>query len=608
MNGTSFTGRSRLRYSAAGPCATLAIVLLLAAAFPLAAQDALGVASGELRSASAAGLVFVNYEGPQAKIESAAEIVAIGTGLGQALPKVTAASAAAAAGKATVHRSGELSRYAVLRIIDPSTKDGLDADILILGADAQVDHVKNLRRIISGYLQAAWGYGAADAATIAVYVTVYNAVHRGDMAYIATRYKPLVQAELTAANAGLSLRYDEWPGKSRILIPLSRGAKAGALGAVDTGAVSDKTTTESLRAQPGAGIGDRQSMTELKDRETAQRAADLAKQQADIAKAEADLAAQKAAIADQKAKLEADKAVAATASTASTAPAAPAAAATAPGATAAAPPPALAAAGPAPAAAPAAGSPAAGPAPAAAGAGQVANVADREAAIKAQEADAAAKQDALDQKKAEADAAAKDLAAKQGEVAADRAGIAADQKAGIAADVAVAGAKAAGAPDGIYLYQLIDEANPFARIVLVDASTGKLLQASTLNSLRPQGLLDSGDFFVAVAGKSTGTGAVRLVSLSKGDLAQLAESTVDLFANTGLWKQGDSYYAVAKDGSGYRLVRFDAKLKEAARSPGPVNPWTSFAVGKDGLVIQAAGGGFQVLSPDKLQLVREFQP
>jgi hypothetical protein len=557
----------------------------------------------------------VNYEGPESRIDSAADIVAIGSGLGSASASL---STPLPAGSGPLSkRFGDDARYSVIRARDPSIKEGLDADILVLGPDAQVDHVRNLRRVIAGYLASAWDYSPADAATIAVYVTVYNAVHRGDLSYFSAHYKAVVTAELSAANAGLSLRYDEWPGKSRIVIPLARGARPGAIGAVDTGAVSDKGTVDSLRSQPGSGLGDRQAMTELKDKEAAQRAADLAAKQAAIASDQAKLDQEKAALAADKAAQAApaqtnpaaapvsaavassNAAPAASGAAAATAPATPSTQAATSATPAAATTPAATAGTTTPVTPAAATASTATPAPASAAPDQGGP------AIASREADIAAKQASLDADKAAAAADAQALAGKQAEVAQDRAGIAADQKTAIAAEVA---AKDKGAASGLYLLQLIDAANPLARLVCVDQGSGKLIKASVVNSIRPRSLLDSGDSFIAIAGKEGGTGAVRALRLAKSDLSETAEGAIDLFPDSGLWKSGDTFYAVAKDGSSYRLVAFGPDLKEAARSQAAVNPWTAFALAPDGVVVQSAGGGFLVLSPDKLSIVREFKP
>lgn len=555
---------------------------------PAAAEGPLSVSSSELQSASASGVTFVDYQGPQSRVETAAEITAIGTGLG-----MTMGASRDSRTPLIPRRFGDFARYAVIRAVDPSVKDGFEADILVLGADSQVDQIRNLRRIIAGYLSSAWGYSGNDAATLAIYVTIYNAVHRGDMAYFTAKYKAVVPKELSASTAGLALRYDEWPGRSRIVIPLSRGARPGALGAVNTGVVSEKGVTENLRSQPGAGLGERQAMTELKDREAQQKAADLAAQQAQIAKDEAALAAQKAKMVEDQAALDKQRAAAAAASQQGR----PAGAAQSGGAQ-----PAASATPTAPAssAAGAAGS------EGAEGAGQQASIADKEAALKAEQAQAAQAEADLAAKKAAAAQTAQEVESKKAEVASDRASIANDQKAAIAANVA---AKAAGEVNGIYLLQLEDASGPFSRIVYVDAATGRLIRASTLNTLRVRTVAETGDSFVAVAGKEGGNGAVRLVSVAKADLQETAEGTTDLFADTGLWSAAGAWYAIIKAADGaFHLGRFDAGLAETARSTTAVNPWTALAPGKDGLIVQASPGGFVVLSVDTLEVVRELKP
>ena len=531
---------------------------------PTGPAQGLSVDRGELESAKDEKIVFVNYEGPQSRIDSLASIKGIGSALGAAMPPLSAGSA----------RSGS-GRYYVIRAVDASVKEGLDADILVLGPDAEVDHVRNLRWIISGYLSAAWGYAEKDAYTIATFITVYNAVHRGDMAYIGSRYKAVVAGNVSAEDAGLALRYDQWPGKSRILIPLSAGARPGSLGAVDTGAVSDKQVTESLRAEPGKGVEDRQALTDLKEREVEEKKAAAEEKKGEAAKAEADLAAEKARLAEADAKLEAAKKEEAAAK------------------------------------AEADKAAAAGDAQEAAVARSEAEkaAAEREAAAAekaAAEKAVAAKEETAAAKTEEAAKAEAAVAAKEAEVAADRKEVSADQKAAIAEEVA---AKQKGEAAGVYLFEVVDSGYPFARIVFVDADSGKLIRASALNSIRARSVVDSGDSYVAVAGREGGTGAVRLVRVEKASLMAVAEGKTDLFPESLVWKVGDSYYAVAKaEGGKWRLARFDASLAEVARCAVDVNPYTFLAEAAGGLAVQASGGGFAVLSKDKLEKVKELKP
>ena len=86
-----------------------ALLLLLALSGPAFAQGApapapapgtptgpaqgLSVDRGELESAKDEKIVFVNYEGPQSRIDSLASIKGIGSALGVAMPPLSAGSA-----------------------------------------------------------------------------------------------------------------------------------------------------------------------------------------------------------------------------------------------------------------------------------------------------------------------------------------------------------------------------------------------------------------------------------------------------------------------------------------------------------------------------------
>jgi len=609
-----------------GAAVRLALVCALSL-LPLAGLAALDVAKSEIESTSGAKVTFVNYEGPQTVVQSAAEIRGIGAALAAAIGKPDGASA----------RAGDLARYAVIRAVDPKTVEGLDADILIIGKDSIIDHIDNVRRVIAGYLEGAWGYSRADAATLAVFITVYNAVHRGDLTFFGAKYKSVVTKELSAADAGLSTKWDEWPGKTRILIPLSSGAQPGAAGAVSTGTISGKEVTQSMKSEPGAGIPERQALVDIKQKEVGQ-----AQDQAAQAAAAASAAAAKAA-ADQAQLAQAQKDLAAAQKAAPASPAAPAPnagtgtpqAQTAQPSIAQAPaggsaaPAGAAPAGAAPAGATSAGATATSAPPATAAAAPATQGQAQQATSTGPQVAAAQAKVAEAQQTAaasQADAAAKDAAAKQAQatvatkeaaVAADRQSIAADQNAAIADQVAKA--KAAGAT-GILLLEIVDTGYPFARVDFVDTKTGALIAASTINSIRSRSLVDGGPVFVAVAGKEGGTGAVRLVAIDKQSLAQTAQGEVDIFPESVVTKIGDAYFAVIKASDGkYYLGRFGADLKEGARSKDPVNPYTFVVQGPAGaatgasagtsaagaaatatVVAQAAAGGFLTLDATSL--------
>ncbi|MDR1574609.1 MAG: hypothetical protein LBS37_01265 [Treponema sp.] len=227
----------------------LCIVLCIAgAAETLFAQ----VDQGELER-NLTDVTFINYEGPHARIETREQIRQIGSGLGRAV------SGGAA-------RTGGTGRYFVIHSVSAPEGDKLDADIFGLGVDVGVDHIRNLRTIIQGYLQEAYGYNAADASLLAEYTTIYNAVYRGDWDYFTSRYKTPVIENLSEEKAGLSIRYDEWPGSTLMLIPLG----IGGLSSIDTSAVSDSRVIEELRKEDDRGVEQRQEMVEFKEREAAE--------------------------------------------------------------------------------------------------------------------------------------------------------------------------------------------------------------------------------------------------------------------------------------------------------------------------------------------------
>jgi hypothetical protein len=578
----------KIRFAAFAAC----LLLLSPNAFSQAGEGGLQPDRGELESVKADSVVFVNYEGPQAKIDSLAAIKGIGTALGREIAGEPSVGA--------LRRAGAGARYSVIRAADPSVQEGLDADILILGPEAQVDHVRNLRWIIAGYLVAGWGYAEKDAYTLATFITVYNAVHRGDMGYFASKYKKVVLAELGPENAGLALSYTAWPGKSRIVIPLSAGAAPGNLGAVDTGAISDKAVAESLKSQGDKGVPDRQALVDVKEREVAQNQAELDKKKAELAQAEKKLADDKAKAEADRAALEAEKAAAAAKLAAVPAPAvAPASSVAKAPAEAASMAPAEPAAKPAAAPANAPAQPEAAPA--------TAELATKEAAVKAEETAVAAKEAEVAVKKEEVAKGEAAVVAKKEEAAADRKDITADQKAVIAAEVAAKGSAAAA---GIYLIRVGDDANHLGQVVFVDSGTGKAIRSSRINSIRLRSLAELPDAFVAISGIEGKTGGVKLVKLDKASLESVAEGQAEMFPESVVLVSGASIFALVKaaDGKAYLAAFAAADLAEKARAKGASMPYSLLREVPEGLVVQAPGGSFDLLKLDTLEKIKELKP
>jgi len=205
-------------------------------------------------------VVFINYEGPHARVDTREEIRQIGVGLGRLISGTT--------------NAGTTNRYFVIHCVSGAEGNKIDADVFGLGVDTGVDHIRNLRVIIQGYLQTAYQYSEKDAALLAEYITIYNAVYRGNWDYFTSRYKTLVMNNLTKEKVGLSIRYDEWPGRTLLVIPLG----IGGLSSVDTSTLTDQRVIEEMRKEDDQGIPQRREMVSLMERE-AERAEQQARTQ-----------------------------------------------------------------------------------------------------------------------------------------------------------------------------------------------------------------------------------------------------------------------------------------------------------------------------------------
>jgi len=219
-------------------------------------------------------VVFINFEGPYSRIDTKEQIRQLGVVLGQQIftgegnlaPTLAAMSVERRREYSYKLEAGPANRYFVIHSVSVREGAKIDADIFGLGVDTGVDHVRNLRTIIQGYLQTSYQYNEKDAALLAEYITVYNAVYRGNWDYFSNRYKTPVIQNITKEKAGLSIRYDEWPGRTLILIPLGYGG----ISSIDTSVISDSKVVEELRKEDDQSLRQRRDMVDLKEREAGQ--------------------------------------------------------------------------------------------------------------------------------------------------------------------------------------------------------------------------------------------------------------------------------------------------------------------------------------------------
>jgi len=253
-------------------------------------------------------VVFINYEGPHTRLDTREEIRQLGVVLGQQVSARESGNAAAQAAMSAEERrqftdryeTGAQNRYFIIHCVSAPDGRKLDADILGLGVDTGVDHIRNLRVIIQGYLQAAYNYSARDALLLAEYITIYNAVYRGNWDYFTDRYKTQVIGNLTRERAGLSIRYDEWPGRTLIVIPLGHGG----LSSVDTAVISDARVIEEMRREDDQGLPQRRDMVDLMEREAAQAERQARQEQQQVRQEERQVAQERREVAQERQRIQ----------------------------------------------------------------------------------------------------------------------------------------------------------------------------------------------------------------------------------------------------------------------------------------------------------------
>ena len=511
---------------------------------------AIEVDKPEIDSVKNKTIEFINYTGPHDAVDSADTIRGIGSNL---------------AGAVKAGRAGDMNRYSVIHCVDPAVKEGLDADIFIIGKNAGVDHINNVRLIIAGYLKAAYGYSDKDAATLAHFVTIYNAVYRGNMDFFNQKYKQVVTKNLTKEKAGLALRYDEWPGQTQIVIPLTDQKYAGTISSVDTTSISDKKVVEKMREDKGKDLEKRKEMVDLKERESEEAAkrAEVAKKEANVKQKEADKqkkeadtkqkAAEKQKKETEQKQKEAKKAEEKAAKT---------------------------------------GKPE--DKKAAEEKKKEAEKSQKESEKKTEEAKKAKEVAEEEQKKAdEAKKEVKEeekMAEKKTEEAqTDRKDIASDTQKIIEekkAEKKAEGDAAIASSIPGYGLKVVDDSKMLSELVLLDLKTEEELRTSGINTIRGRNLHIVGKNLMAIAGTKSGNAVIALVLIDAKSLEIVKQSQENIAGESVLVKNGNDYYAVIDNNGKYFIGRYNDKLELQAKSAVDVLPYTPITIGDKGLLVQ----------------------
>jgi hypothetical protein len=475
---------------------------------------------------------FINYEGPYARIDTRAQIRAIGYSQGLMV-------------KNGINRTGTNGRYFVIHSVSAADGSKLDADIFGLGVDTGVDHVRNLRLIVQGYLEGAYGYSERDAALLAEYVTIYNAVYRGDWDYFGSRYKAPIMENLTREKAGLSIRYDEWPGRTLMLVPLGLGS-AGSLNSVDTGSLSDSRVTEQLRQEPDRGVDTRQGMVDLKERQSEEADQQASVQREAIREEEERIAREREEAARQREQAQREQEQIAQERQRP-------------------------------------------------GANQE-QLDQQEEAARQREREADERDQQLDQReenletrKEDAEQTQEFADQKAEEAQQDREEIARDQQAMINQE------NIRQTPaEGVLGASILSPNGSLGQVVKLNPDNGQEVKRSPLNTVNARTLTLSDGKIIAIAGENRGNGAIRLIEIDRDTLEMVKQGEDDISPQSLLWTDESGLYAIISSGGNLYLARFNTDLVRQARSSVTVHPYGGVTF-SDGYIITQRSDGSAVL-------------
>ena len=502
-------------------------------------------------------VVFINYEGPHARVNTREEIRQIGVALGRQISERERGMASTMEAMTLEQRRthsyrfeiGAINRYFVIHCVSGPENGKLDADIFGLGVDAGVDHIRNLRVIIQGYLQSAYDYSERDAALLAEYITIYNAVYRGNWDYFTNRYKSMVMGHLTRERAGLSIRYDEWPGRTLIVIPLGHGG----LSSIDTSAITDNRVIEEMRREDDQGVPQRQGMVDLIERQAEQteHRAETTRNEAvredqRIAEERRQNEEERQQINEERQRIEEQR--------------------------------------------------------------QAGTITDEEAnqaqrdldqreAVVQQREDALTRQEEENRQRHEEAQTLQNISEQQSALAQDqRDQIAQDQQRTIAMETS-----------GGVLGVTIERTNPvpMGRVVRLDPANGRILRRSPLDSVHTRTVNSSvGGRILAIAGEARGQGAVRLIEINPTSLEMAKQGDDDIRTGSLLWVNGNDLYAIIADGNNNFLGRFNSNLELQAKSEVRIHPEASVLIHQGSLLTQRHDGTALILNPANLTEAR----
>ena len=507
------------------------ITLFLVFAASLFAQT---VSEEELRSIEGrqGEIIFQNYIGPASVINTREEIRGIGDFL--------------ASGTGTEVSWG--NKYKIVRSYQPEIPEGFDADILMILPDAGVDHIDNLRRILSAYIASTFGYDQSDADVLAEFVTYYNAVYYKNISYFKEHYKAGVLSHLNSDTAGLSTHYSEWAGKSRIVIPMGKG-RGSLQSSLDTSEISSPEVVDEMQKEDDRVLDSRREMVEIREEELDERQDVVDEEKKTLTEEKQDLLVQEETIdkeiEETKKSLE-----------------------------------------------------------------ESVSDSEEEKVLKEELKELEEEKNVVDERMAEIEEKEealkeeeKDIKKEQDEVVRLREEIAIDEN-----ELKEQGTIISSDPEedvrGYWFIKVDRSGDPesFGRLVKV-TENGEILQESELNSVRGTSFSESGNGIIVIAGLNEGRNRVKALSLDTETLETNAETEEEIYPGSGIWTVSGNLFMICRKDQTWALGRFAQDLKLLEISELEVNPDTGLVFIDDRILVQSSAGSVRALIADTLKLI-----
>lgn len=473
-------------------------------------------------------IIFENYVGPQTEFSTREEI----SGIGQYL------------GENHISSPAWGDKYRLYHSFQPEIPEGLDADILAILENAGVDHIRNLRTIISGYLQSVYDYNADEAAVLSEFITYYNAIYYKNIKHFGSRYKGGVLQYISAENAGLSTHYSEWAGKSRIVIPISADSKMGEDGNVvetspelDTSIISQPEVVEEMRKEEDKALDIRKDMVEIREEELDEKQLVLDKEQEVLTEEKEEL---KEAVQEKMKELE-----------------------------------------------------------------KVEEGSPEEELVKEEIQVLEEKEKVLEEKQDEITVVQEKIEKEQDEVHEMRKDIAEDEnilKKEEEAEEAVVESIIASSDGKALWFVLIEkQGDPASYGTLCKITeNGDILDKSDINSIRGNTAIDTGNGIAVIAGKDDSNSSVNIILIDQKSLELLGQSETNVYAGNTIWTDKNNLYIITRNKSDWVLGKYSYDLELLNQSDINVHPDSAILFNQDKLLIQNSQGTISVLSTEDL--------